>query len=242
MRAVTVLLLHGSADSPRCWAGVQRLLEERGIATHAPPLPAAPDVGAALEADLPWLAEQIEALGGAVDLVAHSYGALLALRFSLSQPAAVRRLGLIEPIAFALLNGTPARDGIDQLNARFFGGLDAGRDAAAVRGLVDYWNGVGAFDSLSGGARSRLMAKLPRTRAEVASGRDDATTAAELEGLGMPAFVLAGEHTTAESKAVCRTLAGAIDAPFDLIRGAGHQGPRTHPEPVAAAIVALLRR
>jgi len=236
-----LLLLHGSADTPRCWSGVIAALDP-AIDVCAPALPPAPaGGGAALEQDLQWLHEQVRGLGGTVDLVGHSYGALLGLRYALERPAAVRRLGLCEPIAFNLLDGTPAKEGIDGLNESFFGRLQ-GEPEQALAGLVDYWNGTGAFAAVSAAARDRLMAALARTASEVASGRDDQTTPDELRSLAMPCFVLAGEHTTAEALAVCRSIADAVGAPYRIVRGAGHQAPRTHPADVAEAIAGLLRR
>jgi pimeloyl-ACP methyl ester carboxylesterase len=236
-----LLLLHGSADTPRCWSGVIANLDP-SIDVSAPALPPAPaDGGSALEHDLEWLHEQVQALGGAVDLVGHSYGALLGLRYALDRPGVVRRLGLCEPIAFNLLSGTPAKDGIDALNRSFFGRLDTDPEAA-LAGLVDYWNGPGAFAAVSATARGRLLDSLARTASEVASGRDDRTTAQELLSLGIPCFVLAGERTTVESRAVCQAIADAVSAPSRIVRGAGHQAPRTHPGDVGEAIAALLRR
>lgn len=236
---MALLLLHGSADSPRCWSGVVAALDGVDVAT--PPLPGPPLEGAALAGDLEWL-EAIVAGLGVVDLVGHSYGALLALRFALAHPGAVRRLGMCEPIAFHLLAGRPEMSAIDGLNAQFFGELEQGRPRRGLAGLVDYWNGPGAFDALPEGAQGRLVAGLERTAAEVASGMQDRTTAMELAALTMPCMVLAGEQTTAASLGVCARIAGATGAPYVVVRGAGHQAPRTHPDAVAGAIAALLRR
>ena len=237
-----LLLLHGSADSPRCWSGVITALGPGPRAT-APPLPPAPAAGgSAIAQDLSWLHAQVLGLGGAVDLVGHSYGALLGLRYALQRPERVRHLGLCEPIAFHLLQGHPLRLEIDALNAAFFGHIAAGRSEAALAGLVDYWNGPGAFLGLSAAARSRLGRELPRTASEVAAGRDDQTAVADLAGLGMPCAVLAGVGTTAASRAVCEVLAEAVGTSVQIVRGAGHQAPRTHPQAVADAIGSLLTR
>jgi len=227
-----VLLLHGSADSEGCWRGVMGELAGR-FRLAAPSLPGSRgSVGSqsrAIDLDLPWLSTLIEGLQP-LAVIGHSYGALLALA---AAEAGVWRgpVGLIEPIAFGLL-APGERAAIDALNARFFGALDAGDAAGALRGLVEYWNGPGSWDGLPASARDRLMQGLPHTRAEVASGRDDATTAEGLMDLG-PAAVLAGALTTRESLAVGRALAAALGVPSQSIDGAGHQAPRTHAVQVA---------
>jgi len=233
------LFLHGSADSPRCWTGV---VDALGLDdAHVPALPEPPAGGAALASDLTWLDREVTRLGPPIDLVAHSYGALLALRYALTHPGNVRSLALCEPIAFHLLAGLPEAAHIDALNAGFFGRLATGEEDSAQAGLVEYWNGPGSWAALSEGARSRLRARLRRTIAEVASGRDDTTTPGELSALEMPCLVLAGEHTTPASRAVCQRLADVVSAPYVLIRGAGHQAPRTHPAAVAEPLRTLLR-
>ena len=199
------LFLHGSADSPRCWTGV---VDALGLDdAHVPALPEPPAVGAALASDLAWLDREVTGLGPPIDLVAHSYGALLALRYALAHPGNVRSLALCEPIAFHLLAGLPEAAHIDALNADFFGRLARGEDDAAQAGLVEYWNGPGSWSALSEGARSRLRARLRRTISEVASGRDDATTA----GAEMAAPTLSGHFLNFAHANLARIAASEIE-------------------------------
>ncbi|MCO4773663.1 MAG: alpha/beta hydrolase [Deltaproteobacteria bacterium] len=236
------LLLHGSADSASCWRGVMPRVPGRVV---APSLVAAresmggPTAGeGALRVDVRWLMPLLEHLKPRA-VVGHSYGALLALRARLAG-AEVGRLVLIEPIAFGLLEG-PDRAAIDTLNDGFFGGVARGDLEGGLRGLVDYWNGPGAFDALPASARQRLILGADHTQAEVRSGLEDRTHGSELASLA-GSLVLAGEHTTPESQRVCELLARGLGGECETIAGAGHQGPRSHPEAVASAVVEWLER
>lgn len=230
-----VVLLHGSADTPLAWQAVATRLSEH-FQVWAPALPPLTG-GAALDTDLPWLDAVLAATGARV-LAAHSYGALLALRWALAHPGRLDRLVLAEPIAWGAAHGLPAMaDRLAELQHLCLDKFAANDPAAAMAWLVDYWNGAGFWQRLPEKVRASLSAGGSRTFAEVASGNADRTNAAELAGLTVPTRLLAGGQSTAESLTVSRRLAAAIPgAELTVIEGAGHQFLRSHPDVVAAAV------
>lgn len=235
-----VVLLHGSADSPAAWAGVARLLSAQWT-VFALPLPSLPDTDGAplpaLDADLPWL-DTVMAETGARLLAAHSYGALLALRWALRNSSRLDGLVLAEPIAWGLIADQPAgAHKLAELEQRCVSRLLQGEVEAPLQWLVDYWNGEGFWVGLPERVRVALRATAPRTRAEVHSGGLDRTSPQELRGLTVPTALLAGSATTAESLAVSRQLAAHLpNAQLTLVAGAGHQFLRSHADVVAAAV------
>ena len=98
----TLLLLHGHEQSATSWRWVIPALAR----THhvlALSLPGHGDTAPALDAyapgsdTAPFLADFLDALGvGAVDLVGHSAGGVVALRLALADPARVRTLILVD--------------------------------------------------------------------------------------------------------------------------------------------------
>jgi len=232
----SAVLLHGSADTPAAWQGVVAALGpdwQTSTPTFGP-------IGArcALDQDLPWLSEEMERAGARV-LVAHSYGALLALRWALLHPDRLDRLVLAEPIAWGLVRDRPeVRPVLEIIRDRFQqADLTASDEAALLQLLADYWNGPGFWAGLPDRVRAALHTGLPRTRAEVVSGGSDATSIAEVRALQVPTVVMMGERTPVESAHVSRTLAEALpEACLVVLQGAGHQFLRTHPVEVAAAI------
>lgn len=232
-----VLLLHGSADSPQAWHAVMARLSDR-YRLWAPALPPVTE-GLAIDQDLPWLDDLLAQTGARV-LAAHSYGALLALRFALSQskgPAArLDRLVLAEPIAWGIAQ-PEVDERLAELRRLSLDQFDAGNYDEAMRWLVDFWNGAGFWGRLPDKVRAGLLAGAARTHAEVASGRADRTHAAELLGLQVPTRLLAGALSPPESVLVSRRLAAGIPgASLTLLAGAGHQFLRSHAAEVAAAI------
>ena len=241
-----VILLHGSADSPGCWRDVMALLAAAGWRCIAPVVPAAwrPGVRFALDSDLPLIEGLIAATGHPGRVIGHSYGALAALRFTLQAPGSVSHLGLFEPISFGLLDDQPGGRGrMDELQERFVTPVEEGRPEIGLEWLVEYWNGAGAWARLAPEARDRLAAGAHRVVAEVSSGFADRTSGTEVARLAIPTLVLAGQHTTRESLAVCSQLAQHVPGARHLVvDGAGHQMTRSHPAVVAEAIEQLLTR
>lgn len=235
-----VVLIHGSADSPASWRALTPLLEPDWTVVAPPFLPCAEPAGSggpALPHDLPWLDAQM-ARSGARTLVAHSYGALLALRWALANPGRLDRLVLCEPIAWGVaVHDVVTATRLGELDSLCVQRFVAGEAEAAMRWLVDFWNGDGFWQALPERIRAALLAGSARTCAEVASGGADRTTAAELARLTVPTVLLAGALTPAESLLVSRTIAAALpDARLEILPDVGHQFLRSHAAALAAAI------
>jgi pimeloyl-ACP methyl ester carboxylesterase len=244
-----VLYVHGSADSPLLWRGVMDELD--GVESIALDVPNAVEdddppptlLGSCLERDYEILSSVVDAFERPA-LVAHSYGALLALRFARRRPKALSALMLIEPIAFGLIRDAGGvYDAVQQACAAFLQSFgDRARDEG-LRALIDYWNGPGTWDAFPDRIRGRLSANALRTRAEVLTGDQDRTTEADLGRIPTPAAVVLGQSTTVASRAICWQLASGLpDATLHRVDGAGHSPARSHPAVVAEHVRALLAR
>lgn len=237
-RRPAVLLVHGSADSPAAWQAVRALLEPE-VEVHAPALPplppeAGPEI-TALDVDLPWLSQQMAASGARV-LVAHSYGALAALRWAVAHPQELDALVLAEPICWGLIRGDGPADVLEQLS-RCVELFQAGEAPEAVEWLVDYWNGPGFWAGLPPRIRHSLLHTAPRTAAEVRSGNQDRTSPADLQRLPARTRLLCATGTTAASLAVQRAFAAARpDVQPNWAHGGTHQFLRSHAELIAQVV------
>lgn len=86
----TVVLVHGSWHGPWCWDKVVPLLAERGVTAVTPKLPSMGDVRAErgdLHDDSAVVRAAIEAAGGPVVLVGHSYAGAVVTEASAGNPA-----------------------------------------------------------------------------------------------------------------------------------------------------------
>src|SRR5678816_4240700 len=99
-----------------------------------------------------WLRDEVALLepvlaraGDPFAVVAHSYGAAVALIAAVTQPHRVRALALYEPTLFALLDAESPppndADGIREAVAGAIAALDAGDLFGAAEWFIDFWMG-----------------------------------------------------------------------------------------------------
>jgi pimeloyl-ACP methyl ester carboxylesterase len=181
-----------------------------------------------------------------VHLVAHSYGAAIALQLALDHPANIRSLALYEPVAFGLLHGVASAgvalaeieaiaDEVALLTAQ-------GARAAAAEAFVDYWGGQGAWQQMGEAQRDAVQVRItaiPRHFAGLFRAR---WSAHDLAALRMPILLMHGGCTRASSRHVAQLLGVALPhASRHMFDEAGHLGPMTHEDEVNGEIVRHLR-
>lgn len=175
-------------------------------------------------------------------LIGHSYGGGVALRVALARPERIASLTLYEPSAFHLLktiddSGTAAADiaGIARDAAE---SVISGDYRGGARRFVDYWGGVGAWDSLRPSVQAFLVRWMPKAPLDFAALIDDQTPCAAYARLGMPALIMRGEHAPRPSRLIAEALVDLLpNARLAVVPSAGHMGPMTHATAVAGIIV-----
>jgi len=245
----TVLLLHSHGMSARQWRRLERALVERGDRAVVPDLlghgsaPPWPDgVPVHFHHEVAALAPHLTEAGERVHLIGHSYGGLLALQLAAAHPGAVASLAVYDPVAWGVIAGDddPAVRA-DAARVHFGWSDDPDRQRAWFRGFVDYWQGVGAWDQL----RPENRAEFERVGRVIHDGARalvaDRTPASAYAGIAAPALLMTGTETPVTERRVVDVLAATLPrARLEVIEGAGHMGPLTHPEPIWRSILALL--
>jgi pimeloyl-ACP methyl ester carboxylesterase len=88
---MTIVFVHGVPETPSLWNAVRALVPEPSVALRLPGFGSArPDGMHGKEEYAAWLADELRAIGGPVDLVGHDWGAHLAMRVVSAHDVPVR--------------------------------------------------------------------------------------------------------------------------------------------------------
>jgi pimeloyl-ACP methyl ester carboxylesterase len=219
--------LYYSLANPVAQAGADAILyDQRG---HG--LSERPSCGYRIEDSVADLGRLLERLGtaGPVHLVGHSYGASIALRAALAEPARFASLVLIEPhCAESHDGGDWVEDVADMLTASALslehnpidGNLSASerRKARAVQGTNAFLNTTSLIEDIAS---------------------SPPFTEDELRGLPVPVLAIYGEYTDLASSA--RKLAACIPGcQLEVLPGLGHSVLRDARDVVLAMVEAWL--
>jgi pimeloyl-ACP methyl ester carboxylesterase len=172
-----VVFVHGALDDYRMWepeiepfARHYRVVDySRRYSFPNRNAPAGTDYSAIVDAeDLAALIQNLRL--GPVHIVAHSYGGYAALFLVVKHPELVRSLVLAEPSVFCwAAENAEARplwtEQMDKMWRPARAAFQRGNTEDALRAVLDYFEGTGAYDRLPEPARNQLKENLPEWRA-----------------------------------------------------------------------------
>lgn len=176
--------------------------------------------------------------GHSVDVVGHSYGGSIAVRLAVNAPQKVRSLVLIEPIINCLLAETndPLFEESERVNKYLVACIDEGDPARGWAAFIDSRNGPGTWQRLSDKRRDEFIKQSAQGREAVLSNLNNRTTLAECRSIAVPITVICGAETAAPDRRVTEILRDATGARYEVVPGAGHMSPLSHPVEVARLI------
>jgi pimeloyl-ACP methyl ester carboxylesterase len=178
-------------------------------------------------------------------LVAHSYGATIALIAAISQPRRIQALALYEPTLFGLLDAESPppneADGIRGAVASAAAAVEAGDLAGAAEYFVDFWMGSGAWARTPEPRKGPIAQSIVNVRGWADALFNEPTPLAALSQLKVPVLYMMGSKSPSSSRGVGRLLIRALPKVQVVeFNGMGHMGPVTHPEVVNDAISRFL--
>ena len=240
---MAAVLLHSSAGTRGQWRSLAELLEGKRRVL-APDLRGYGESAARQgEPDLADEAAIVGALaaraGGPIDLVGHSYGGAVALRFAFDRPELVRSLTLIEPVAFHLLRQDWAgRDWLLAEVQAIAAAVARDRNGSGMSRFVDYWNGSGTWASLPEEKRSGVAGCAATVAENFAATMAEAIPLETYRRIQAPALLLRGAESPAPARRIVALLGSTLpNARIVTVAGAGHMLPLTHRDVVNGEIL-----
>lgn len=239
-RGAPILFLHSSGASRRQWARLREPWRESHRAlgldlwgygdTPMPPQPGAHSLRREVEL--------ARSLLGRVDepfhIVGHSYGGAVGLRLALDFPDQVLSVSVHEPVLFHLLRGQQCAqewEEIQRISGEVLRLVSQGDLSGGARVFVDYWNGAGAWRSLTPEQQERTAAvarKAPLDFEALFAESDPLSRFGDLAG---KALITVGQKTRAPAAKVAALLGSVLGSDaLQTIPDAGHMAPITAPE------------
>lgn len=186
----------------------------------------------AVDADVGVLLALAKKVKGELHLVGHSYGAALALKAARTLGARVKCLVLVEPVAFHLLRqeGRPEWAEVEALGRAVLGPVAKGDDRAAAKAFMTYWLGRLRWWLSPDRFKAAIAATIPKVALEFGIIVEAPTTLEEYAEVTAPTLLIKGSRTRAPTRAVAELLAATLpNAKLEILKGAGHMSPFTHP-------------
>lgn len=193
------------------------------------------------------LAEDLVARnGGAIDLMGHSFGGVMALALAQRRPELIRSLCLIEPVIFAAAKTTAPE--VFAEGTRAFAAVDAavaqGDPMAAAAAFLGQWGAGLPFSVLPKRQQDYAAQRMNIVVAPQSTLADDGLgllAAGALEAMALPILLVEGGKSPALVAAInAHLLARLPDVTHLVVDKAAHMLPLTHPQKLAPALGAHL--
>lgn len=244
-----LVLIHGSPGEGSSWRRVVPHLGERfrticlDLPGYGSSDPLASDEPAGrMDAMGAAVARLVESLEGQVRLAGHSYGGNIALQAALQlQARSIDRIVLFEPVYFRALQLVGDNAALEPAAAHFedYARRATAGEPEAIRLMIDYWFGEGAFSRMPAPVRAYLSVFATINASDARSGFLGTSTAADFAGLHWPVTIVDGETSPDTVRSIGKALVKLLpDARMVGLAGANHGMLDTHPEAVARLIAA----
>jgi pimeloyl-ACP methyl ester carboxylesterase len=241
----TVVLVPGSCSTGAAWRPVVAELggSYRCITTSLLGYGGTSERRAVETADMADEAEIVEEVvrraTGPVHLVGHSFGGTTALAVALRNRMPLLSLTVMEPPIPELLRhlGEPLHYGaFRDMTHGYFKAFDMGVDRA-IETMIDFYGGVGTFDSWPARVRNYAVATTPVNLLDWACAYSFYVTRSCLSKVELPTLVIKGGQSHPAMQRLNELLGECLpNANVETIEGAAHFMISTHAPQVARAI------
>jgi pimeloyl-ACP methyl ester carboxylesterase len=236
-RGTPVVMLHSSLGSKGQWSALAEQMSSRyraiavDLCGYGDNPPVAPSASFTLDDEVQLVLDRLDALVEPhvrVHVVAHSYGALVALRLAQRARGRVASLALYEPVAFRLLaDDDPANMEVRQLSERLARLVASGHRHAAALAFVDFWSGNGSYAALPLPAQTAIARRVDKLPLDFQATRSWPRHAEDLRVVSAPTLLVTGNRSPAVVRQIHRMLLRFLPNARTAALDAGHMGPIT---------------
>ncbi|GGO72315.1 alpha/beta fold hydrolase [Bowmanella pacifica] len=237
-----LVLLHSSMSSARQWRELVDQLDDTFRVINFDLLgygqAPAPSLPFGLENETQRIEQHLSDLGvRQFHLCAHSFGGAVALKLAHERPNAVLSLSVFEPVAFHLLSRQSAGwYEIQELGLQV-DSLDAAQAGAC---FVNYWNGVGYFESMPMPVQQGFAAQVKKVRMDFSGLTEEAYQLADYAQIQCPVLLLGGKESRTSALEVLDGLAASLPNVQRKWVSGGHMSPISHSKEVNDLLLSFL--
>jgi len=166
-----------------------------------------------------------------VHLVAHSFGAWVALSLAMRHQPQLLSLTLLEPTAFQLLllaGETELNQQVRTMKDRYVAAWASG-DQQAVRHVIDFYGGAGTFDAYPTAVQDKVITQTPTNILDWNSGYAELPVPLDFATVTVPTLVIYGSTSHRAMQRCNQLLADYLpQAQLVALDGANHFMIGTH--------------
>ena len=232
-----VVMLHSSLGSKGQWSALAERMSTRyraiavDLCGYGDNPPIVSSASFTLDEEARLVLDRLDALVEPhvrVHVVAHSYGALVALRLAQWARGRIASLALYEPVAFRLLaDDDPANMEVRRLSERVARLVASGHRHAAALAFVDFWSGNGSFAALPLPAQTAIARRVDKLPLDFQATRSWPRHPEDLRLVSAPTLLVTGHRSPAVVHRIDRMLMRVLPNARVAALDAGHMGPIT---------------
>ena len=241
----TIVFVPGSFSTGSSWRNISTPLSERyrtittSLSGYGKTQERRKPEGTNMDDEMDVLETVLKKADAPVHLVAHSFGAWVALALAVRRAPKLLSMTLLEPTAFNLLDlgGESALNReVHAMTRRYFNEWD-NENQQAVRHVIDFYGEAGTFDAYPPAVQEKLIGQTPTNILDWQTGYADPMKLADLAAVKVPTLVVCGRASHMAMQRCNQLLVEHLPrAKIMTLEGANHFMIGTHAADLTNAI------
>ena len=232
-----IVFVPGSFSTGSSWRNISTPLSERyrtittSLSGYGKTQERRKPEGTHMDDEMDVLETVLNTAGAPVHLVAHSFGAWVALALAIRRAPKLLSMTLLEPTAFNLLDSggeSALNQEVHAMTRRYFNEWDNGNQQA-VRHVIDFYGAAGTFEAYPPAVQEKLISQTSTNILDWKTGNADPMKLADLAAVKVPTLVVCGSASHMAMQRCNQLLVAHLPrAKIMTLEGANHFMIGTH--------------